>query len=43
MRCSVSSRSIGWSSPPSVMLNAYRDFRIAEKVSIYGSAGLGLA
>ena len=26
-----------------VMLNAYRDFRITEKVAIYGSAGLGLA
>ncbi|OOV94392.1 MULTISPECIES: outer membrane protein [Pseudomonas] len=26
-----------------VMLNAYRDWRISEKVSIYGSAGLGLA
>jgi opacity protein-like surface antigen len=26
-----------------VMLNAYRDFRVADKVSIYGSAGLGLA
>jgi opacity protein-like surface antigen len=26
-----------------VMLNAYRDFRVADKVSVYGSAGLGLA
>ncbi|QQX56974.1 outer membrane protein [Pseudomonas chlororaphis] len=26
-----------------VMLNAYRDFRVTEKLSVYGSAGLGLA
>lgn len=26
-----------------VMLNAYRDFRISDKISLYGSAGLGLA
>ncbi|MBC3209349.1 porin family protein [Pseudomonas sp. SWRI111] len=26
-----------------VMLNAYRDVRVAEKISVYGSAGLGLA
>ncbi|WP_081794177.1 outer membrane protein [Pseudomonas sp. RIT288] len=26
-----------------VMLNAYRDFRVTEKMSFYGSAGLGLA
>ena len=26
-----------------VMLNAYRDLRITEKLAIYGSAGLGLA
>lgn len=26
-----------------VMLNAYRDFRVTDKLSLYGSAGLGLA
>jgi opacity protein-like surface antigen len=26
-----------------VMLNAYRDFRVTDKLSLYGSAGVGLA
>lgn len=26
-----------------VMLNAYRDFRVTDSISLYGSAGLGLA